>query len=728
VKARFVITALLGAAVPATATTPHWVQATPQDPAETALREAITKNAFSGSLATAQALEGVSATYPGTPASGLAELAAGLLFLDASRPLDAENALRHPDIARSGLADRALLALGAAQESAGDLLAAASSDLLAADALPGGTSVCPALLKAGDAFSKAKQFEKASLAYERASRSCPGQEPGALLRFAEALDSAHSLGAAALAYDRLDRDYPASKEALQGEARRLALSPLLPAEPVAARRDRAFKRGLTLFDAGRRAEAATAFRSAIGIGLSDADADLAHVRLGRCLLAAGRPREAHAELDLVKPGSPSEAEAAYYLAKLRVQVSKTTDPLEGVVARFPDSPFAEQALFDLANSHQKDARDEDALPYFNRLLGAFPTGRYAERATWRVAWADYRGKRFQESAQLLERGALLHPSPFTTPGFLYWAGRSHLALGDTARGRQILEGVVQRFKYTYHGIRAKEALSRLPEPSPPLSPVLRATNDPGAPLPEPLLSRVRSLLLIDRLEAAREELASAPPSAKSEATIAWIDWRLGELRPAINAMRRAYPEFLGEGGDELPGDVWKILFPLQFRDALEARAAAEGVDPALVAALICQESTFDPGAVSRAGAQGLLQVMPRTGMLLARSLRVPWRRQSLFDPNTSLEFGVHYLRQMLDHFAGRTDLALAAYNAGPERVESWTLAYPDAAPEEFVESIPFTETRNYVATILGARDQYRRIYAFRPQELPGPSAEAQSRR
>jgi soluble lytic murein transglycosylase len=716
VNARFAIAGLLlgAGAVPAAASAPrYWIQAIPQDPAETALREALAKNAFAGPAATAQALQAVSASYPGTATSGLAEFAAGLLFLDAARPLDAEGALRHPDVARTGLPDRALLALGEALESSGDLLGAATNYLAAADSVPGTATLCPALLHAGEALSKAGQYERASAAFDRASHVCPGQEAFALLRLAECLESAHALRAAALAYDHLDRDYPATKEALHAEPRRVALAPLLPEEPIEARRDRAVKRALELFDGSRYAESAAAFRAALRLGLTDSGLDIVHARLGRALLLVGRPREAHAELALVRTGSSYEAEAAYYLARLRAQLTKSPDPFETVVSRFPDSPFAEQALLDLANHYQKDARDAEAVPYYRRLLAGFPNGRYTDRATWRVAWADYREGRYQDAAQLLERAALMHPSPWTSPGFLYWAGRARLAHGDTERGRQLLEEAVQRFKYTYHGLKAKETLAHLPASSTLPTPVLSALNDESRTfLPEPLLSRVRALLLIDRLGAARDELTLSPPSPASQATIAWIDWRLGQLRPAMNAMRRAYPEALGEGGDLLPDEVWRILFPLQYREVLEARATAEGVDPALVAALICQESTFDPGAVSRAGARGLMQVIPRTGMLLARNLRLAWRSQSLFDPGTSVEFGVHYLRQMLDRFGGRSERALAAYNAGPERVDSWTASNPDISAEEFVESIPFTETRNYVMTILGARDQYRRIYSF----------------
>jgi soluble lytic murein transglycosylase len=671
-----------------------------------------------GPSVTARALEAVAATYPGTNVAGLAHFSAGLSFIEARQFAEAATALQQSEIARTVLADRALLALGDSQEAIGDHAAAATSYLRAAEMAPPSATLCPALFRAGEALSRGVQAAKAAATFERALGPCPGQEPRALERMAESLEAGRSLRAAAEVFDRLDRDYPASTEALQSAARRLALAPLLPPEAMETHRTREYRKANILFEASRYAEAVVAFRSVLRMGLSAAETDAAHVKLGRALVAVGRPREAHLELALVKAGSPSEAEAAYYLAKLRYQVTKSVEGYEGLVQRFPDSLAAEDALLALANHYQKDAQDDGALPYYEKLLQLFPNGRYAERAAWRVAWALYRRGRYEEAASLLERSAQAHSSPWTTAGFLYWAGRSRLALGDAGRGQQLLGEAVQRFKYTYHGLRAREALAKLAPTSTPAS--LRALDPNGQySLPEPLLSRVRGLLLVNRFEAALEELEAAPAGPAREATIGWIDWTLGRLRPAMNQMRRAYPEALGEGGDQLPEDVWHILFPLQYREALESRCQQEGVDAALVAALICQESTFDPSAVSRAGARGLMQVIPRTGMLLARSLRVPWRGQALFEPQTSIEFGVHYLRQMIDRFSGRTEMALAAYNAGPERVETWNSLRPDLSPEEFVESIPFTETRNYVVTILGAQEQYRRIYS-----LAGQSSQA----
>jgi soluble lytic murein transglycosylase len=217
---------------------------------------------------------------------------------------------------------------------------------------------------------------------------------------------------------------------------------------------------------------------------------------------------------------------------------------------------------------------------------------------------------------------------------------------------------------------------------------------------------------VDRLEDAQAELLRLPASRKVQATIAWIDHRRGRLRPAITGMKRAFPEWVGEAGDRLPADVWRIMFPLAYEPQLRAKAMEEGLDPSLVAALILQESTFDAAALSGAGARGLMQVIPATGRKLARDLGVRWQRASLHHPETSLDFGTRYLRQMSDRYGGQVERVLAAYNAGPHRVDAWDLQQPGQSAEEFTESIPFTETRGYVMIILANREQYRRLYGL----------------
>jgi soluble lytic murein transglycosylase len=179
----------------------------------------------------------------------------------------------------------------------------------------------------------------------------------------------------------------------------------------------------------------------------------------------------------------------------------------------------------------------------------------------------------------------------------------------------------------------------------------------------------------------------------------------------MSTMRRAFPFHVSATGDLLPKAVWQIIYPLKYWDLVQRYSEEQSVDPYLVAALIRQESTFNAGIRSPAGARGLMQIMPGTGSAIAREQRRRYQHSDLYDPDVNVRFGTHYFRKVLNQFGGRVDYALASYNAGPHRVRAWTRSGSNADPEEFIEEIPFTETRNYVKLVLRNEMLYRRIYA-----------------
>jgi len=175
-------------------------------------------------------------------------------------------------------------------------------------------------------------------------------------------------------------------------------------------------------------------------------------------------------------------------------------------------------------------------------------------------------------------------------------------------------------------------------------------------------------------------------------------------------MRRAYPQHLTANGQDLPVDILQVIFPLTYWDAIRKHATARGLDPYLIAALIAQESTFDPKIKSVANAWGLMQLVPATGRQLARSLGI--RRFStvtLTDAETNIRLGTLYFSRLVEQFGG-TYYALASYNAGESRVVRWKAERPGLDQDEFIDDIPFPETQNYVKRILGTAEDYRMLY------------------
>jgi soluble lytic murein transglycosylase len=185
----------------------------------------------------------------------------------------------------------------------------------------------------------------------------------------------------------------------------------------------------------------------------------------------------------------------------------------------------------------------------------------------------------------------------------------------------------------------------------------------------------------------------------------------GHYDRAIEVMKHSVPSYFAVDIPTLPRPYWEALFPRPYWPDLKKFSVANGLDPYLVASLIRQESEFNPAAVSRANAVGLMQLLPRTGKLVAREEKL--RRYSdsqLFTPAVNLQLGTRYFRGMVDQFGGSFEYALAAYNAGSDRVQEWMGQGKYRDQQEFVESIPFTETREYVQAILRNAAVYKQLY------------------
>lgn len=246
-------------------------------------------------------------------------------------------------------------------------------------------------------------------------------------------------------------------------------------------------------------------------------------------------------------------------------------------------------------------------------------------------------------------------------------------------------------------------------------------SGPGTKLPS-TRSVIRDLIALGLYDQALDELKYAQKmwgdSPAVLATQAWIYRQQGRAetgtkqfnlyRASINAMRRAYPQFMAAGGEKLPDELLRIIFPLAYWDEIRRNAADRGLDPYVVAALIAQESTFVPDIRSAANAVGLMPLVPSTARQYARRMRVRYSSKLLTDPASNLQLGSAYFADKVREF-GDLYLALASYNAAERAVYRWTAERPGVACEQFIDDIPYPETQNYVRKILGTTEDYRRL-------------------
>jgi soluble lytic murein transglycosylase len=394
--------------------------------------------------------------------------------------------------------------------------------------------------------------------------------------------------------------------------------------------------------------------------------------------------------------------------------------LDELLQKYPKSAWADEGLMAKANYYWVQLDRNKAAQTYQQLLDNYPDSKNFYNAEWRVAWVAYLNRQ-PDAADKIKTFLLRYPVSANAVDAIYWLGRDAERTGNPAHARTFYEKAIERFPQTYFGHAASGRLARLGPGETdsvdfldqiPKAPDLRPFNEPVPDSAKDRWDRAQALREIAFDAAAEQELknaffATALPQFLLQAAQTAFDQ--GHFGTGMAYARTAVPSFDSRKFDDLPLEVWKTLYPLPYADWLRRDAAQNGLDPMLVAGLIRQESTFQADAISYANAYGLMQLLPKTGRLMARQARVRYLKTRLTEPEYNLQLGTLYLKGLIE-LTGGVEYALAAYNAGEDRIALWKAERAYEETPELVESIPFSQTRDYVQIVLRNAEIYRMIY------------------
>ena len=617
-------------------------------------------------------------------------------------------------LAKTALADYAAYYKGLTQLRLGQVADARRTlDEVIERKAPGYVSIA-AGLASGEAAELAGDYKAAVGIYERVAEQKGAVNDDVLSRLGRAALASGDRAKAAQAFLRVYYDFPLTDAATVAGVQLASLQDQVTKSNYKGD----LARAQALFGVRRYSDARAAFVSLQSTAEGD-DKELVGLRIAECDFYLRRYPAARDGVQPYLDDASRKAEARFfYLSSLRElgDRERSIALTAALVSDFPDSSWSEEALNNLGTYYIVQDDDDLAAKSFKELYDKFPQGSRAERAAWKYGWYAYITGDYGETVRVFESAASGFPRSDYRPSFIYWSGRAHEKLGETAQADSRMRLVYADYANSYYGRLAERQLARRGDISAERADVRRASS-PQAPLPDvkPIQSEplIRLLLANELYDDAMAELRHAQRawgnSARIDATIAWVYNRKGELRRAISLMRRTYPQFLTAGGQQLPSEILQVIFPLVYWDSIRKYAAERDLDPYLVAALVAQESTFDAGVRSSANAWGLMQLVPATGKKLARSVGLRFSMASLTNPEINLRLGTLYFSQLVSQFGG-TYYALASYNAGDSRVTRWKSERPGLDEDEFIDDIPFPETQNYVKRILGTAEDYRRLY------------------
>ncbi len=427
--------------------------------------------------------------------------------------------------------------------------------------------------------------------------------------------------------------------------------------------------------------------------------------LGRSYMAAGNYAKAEEIMrDVYK--RYERPSALYRIGGILVKRNREKEAIatyERFAQRFPQHDLADNALWQAAKALERSNEFSLAEKYYRRLAEKYPESQYRDEAGWSIGFTFYCREEYHKALVVFKRLSKLAREPHIVDQCLYWAGKSADQLNKPEESAALYRRAAAGFPRSYYSARAIELgyldqkqLKGRPSPS--------RTQDQAKLKGIASLQRAEALYGLGLRELSGAEMQQTVRKNKNNTTALKIIRdryeAMGFLNRALQLSMRIFVD--GRDPDELPR-----IYPNYYWEQIAAAAAEADIDPFLILSVIRQESTFNKGAVSRAGAMGLMQIMPRTGQSLADTLGMNrYERHSLFDPAISIRLGTYFLGDQVRQFAAGPaaemgfELGLAAYNAGPHNARKWIERFPYQDPDAFVERIPYKETRRYVKLVL----------------------------
>lgn len=427
-------------------------------------------------------------------------------------------------------------------------------------------------------------------------------------------------------------------------------------------------------------------------------------------IASGQTDQALAslrEIVMQYPNSPKAPEALFRYATLLWNRDRNDEARSAFLEfrnRYPDDERMPDVLYALARIEQGDGRNAEAMRLFEQLTERYPSAKVAREAGWRIGWIDYQEGRYREAAAAFGRAASGAGSS-AAPESEYWQARSLERAGDREAADSLYRALLAAAPASYYAQLAEQRLGQ-PPPRAQIGAAPAPLADIGAPPPgaDPYhWVRARELHAIGLRAPSRAELRAYEHATADDPSAT------AALLPAYQVVG-GYRDAIRLGSARGYTDP-AIFFPLAFWPQVSRSAGQNGTDPLLILALMRQESMFDPAARSPADARGLMQLLPSTAERTASNIGAPSPAGQLYDPDVNISLGVAHMQELLRDYGGDPVKVLAAYNAGPSAVAKWEARFGTLPPDEFVESITYRETRDYVKRVLGNYRRYQIEYA-----------------
>ena len=604
------------------------------------------------------------------------------------------------------IADYVIYYQGAGYENLGDLANASIQFNRVLTAYPESGVKKKTLSRLGNIYTQTGDYTNA----ERAFRSLYAEESDRDLKasylesLGQALEKQGKYADAVNTYKQVWVEFPETKSSYSAQKEALDIStaqgvPFVPTESDY------LERANTLFNLSRWSSAAQNYEMVSSLSTED------RTRKGIAMVNAGRLNEAETVLSGIN--SP---ESLFWRGKLKSKQGLDTEA-SGLYSRihvlFPSSELAPEGLYNSGRLYQINDDYQNAIKTYDVLIRTYPKNEFAEDGAWNLGWIYYRKGMYREALATFS-SFTNSSSAFNAANARYWKARTLEKQGRTDEAMAEYRELAGMTTPTYHSYLAQRKTGYTPAYSN-ISPETTQLNPSAAARKE----KADLLIRLGLPEDARLEIEKMESLANTREEFVTVSLLYSKVDDYYNSIKVAQDIGLPQANT--------LSFPRGYKDIVASYAKKYGVDEFLIYSIIREESRFQKDVVSPADAVGLMQLIPPTAKTVAGQIGINgFTTEMLTIPRINIEMGIFYLKQVLDEFNGDVELALASYNAGPNRAADWKTEFYGLDKDEFIEEIPFKETRNYIRRILRSYGAYRAIYGNSASAAPRDTAAPRS--
>ena len=376
----------------------------------------------------------------------------------------------------------------------------------------------------------------------------------------------------------------------------------------------------------------------------------------------------------------------------------------------PQSSWTRKSLLKAARLRHLGGEPEEARRLYSLIIEKYPRRKEASKSAWNLGWLHYRNKEYEKAVEIFSNRAWANWGG--RQRFLYWYARAAEKTGDKPGAIYALRKLIDSPKITYYSTLAKLRLKKNL-----FLPVRPATAHAENPFGKnPVLEKFLFFAKTGIYDLALREAKLLRPQAKTVGQRLYLASLYLQAQDYKSSITMA-------NGIRFP-DALRFSFPKGFEERVRIFSRKYALDEFLVYSVIREESHFDKEAVSVSDARGLMQLLPSTALETAQKAGLSdFETPQLFSPDVNLDLGCYYLSWLLEIFEGNFAVSLAGYNGGPTSAKTWYEKNGSLAVDEFIEEIPFEQSRNYVKKILRSYAAYEAVYGGEKDQFSRQSFE-----